>query len=378
MPRSKWSGSTAWLVVLAIAGSSLAQTATPPSSLPPVPQPVALGSNVPHPPPTAQLPSGDPLGPASTPESHESGIPGEPIHHRTVYIQREKHGSDWLFEGEYLLLAARRGGQTYAIVGTNPNWGPVGSIQSVDGHYDSGLRVAVGYRFADELEVFARYSYFRSTADGVAPAPDGGTVFATLTHPSTIVLVDGASASSSLNFNVFDFEVGKRFELGEKLQVRVFAGPRYANLDQRLTATYQGGDVAKDVVTRQLDFEGGGLRAGAESQWKLLDHLGLYLRGSASMLTGQFTARASEIANDEFVIVDVTERYTRVVPIMDLGLGLSFQKGNFRISGGYEFITWFNMVEFSDFVDDAHPGKRIRSVGNLGFDGIVFRAEWSF
>jgi hypothetical protein len=336
---------------LVIPGALLAQA---PSALPPVPQPVAVGLQPPPPPPL------------------------EATSHRTVFVHEEKKCGDLLIDGEYLLLAARRPAQTYAIVGTNPFWGPVGTIKSVDGGYDSGLRVGAGWRFADgEWDVMGRYAYFHSSADNVATRPAGGTVFATLTHPSTVVEVGGAYAQSSVNFNVFDLEIGKRFELGEGLNLRLFAGPRYANVDQALNVTYAGGDVVSDRVERCTCFDGGGVRAGGETHWKFLDHLGLYLRGSASMLTGRFRVCRYEEANG-FPIVDVGERYTRVVPMVDLGVGLSFEKGGWRVSAGYEFMTWYNMVDASDFIDDAHPAKLIRSAGNLGFDGVVFRAELSF
>jgi hypothetical protein len=94
-------------------------------------------------------------------------------------------------------------------------------------------------------------------------------------------------------------------------------------------------------------------------------------------LTGRFHSCKFEEANGR-TILDVTEKYTRVVPMVDMGVGLSFEKGGWRLSAGYEFMTWYNMVDASDFVDDAHPAKLIRSVGNLGFDGVVFRAELSF
>src|SRR5262249_40039960 len=104
---------------------------------------------------------------------------------------------------------------------------------------------------------------------------------------------------------------------------------------------------------------------------------GLYLRGSASLLTGRFRLRNTETANG-FPIVDVSERFTRVVPMLDMGVGLCFQKGGWRVSLGYEFLNWFNMVDGSDFVDDAHPAKLARPVGNLGFDGVVILTELSF
>jgi hypothetical protein len=333
----------AWLVGVAL-GTSFAQ---PPTSLPP---PVNVSLIEPPPPPPELI---------------------------TYTTDTQKIG-DLLTDGEYLLLAPRRPAQTFAIVGSNPNWGPIGIIRSVDGNYDSGFRVGAGWRFVEEeCDVMARYTYYHTAADDIAGAPPGGKVFATLTHPSTVMEVQSAVARNSVNFNLFDLEIGRRFDLGETLDLRVFAGPRYANVDQKLTVQYAGGDVITDDVHHCLCFDGAGLRAGGETHWRILQHLGVYLRGSASLLTGRFCALRTETANG-FAIVDISENYTRVIPMFDLGVGLSFQKGNWRVSAGYEFMNWFNMVDGTDFVDDAHPAKLIRPVGSLGFDGVVFRAEVSF
>ena len=61
-----------------------------------------------------------------------------------------------------------------------------------------------------------------------------------------------------------------------------------------------------------------------------------------------------------------------------MGLGLLYQSGGWKLSVGYEFSTWFDMVDSIDFVDDAHPAKMGRKTGNLSFDGVVFRSELAF
>ena len=95
------------------------------------------------------------------------------------------------------------------------------------------------------------------------------------------------------------------------------------------------------------------------------------------MMTGRFRSGLSEVSNG-LPIVNVSERFNKVVPTLDLGLGLSYQSGWLRLSVGYEFHNWFGVVEGFDFVDDAHPAKMARRSGDLGFDGVFFRAEMVF
>lgn len=382
------------LVILAAASAGHAQPGNNKPLPPPPPAPVPV---VPAAPETVILTDTPPAAnkpPAAThlPPSHNSlhskdSLPHfEPAHkeekHKELLHKEEAHKEEskpgeLLVQGEYLLLAPRRTGQTYGLTGTNPNFGPLGHLRSLDGNYDSGFRIGAGFTFGEELDVMARYTYFNTDANEGFTAPAGQTIFTTLTHPAVVTQANSVAAQNSTNFNLFDFEFGKRIEVGESVKLRVFAGPRYANVDQKLTVTYSGGDVARDNVARALAFDGAGLRAGGETQVNFLESLGIYVRGSASLLTGRFRANLMEVANTT-PIVNVAENFNRVIPMLDLGIGLAFQKGSLRVAVGYEFMNWIGMVEHYDFVDDAHPGKMARSTGNLGFDGVVFRVELGF
>lgn len=285
----------------------------------------------------------------------------------------------WLFDAEYFLMASRSPGREYAIVGTTPVLGPVGVIKSVDsGNYNSGFRLGAGYRFPGEgVEVMFRYTFLHTSSGDSSAAPAGQTLFATETHPGLIVQVASARARTSVNLNLFDVEIGKRFDLSDSTTARLFAGPRFANIDQKFEATYQGGDVNRDDVRRRLFFDGGGVRAGGEVQWRFFDQVGTYFRGAGSLMTGRFRGDLSETGNGT-PVVNVSEKFTRVVPNLEMGLGLMYQSGNWRMSVGYEFSTWFDMVDGIDFVSDAHPAKMGSKTGNLSFDGVVFRSELAF
>lgn len=288
---------------------------------------------------------------------------------------------DWLgnlmFDGELFFLAPRRSGQTFAVVGTNHRWGPVGTVHSLDGNYDPGFRLTAAWRLTDDLDVRLGYAYFHGNADAAVTRPPTGAVFPTLTHPTTLAMVDSATAANSVNFNLFDLELSKRIAVGDSIDLRLFAGPRYANLDQKLNVQYVVNAGVKDDVHRCLSFDGGGVRAGVDSQYRFLNDLGVYLRGSFALLAGQLRGHQYEDANG-YGVTEVCERYTRVIPYADLGVGLSYERGRFRLSAGYEFAAWFGLVDGIDFVNDANPAKVSRSAGNLGFDGFVFRAEFAF
>jgi Legionella pneumophila major outer membrane protein precursor len=369
----RWRG--VWAVLLVGLGLAMPAVAQPGGQLPAPPGPVSKteaplegSAKMPTLLPT---PDATPLVPVvpATSSFIDNSPPAE---------QSDPKAGLWVIDAEYLLMASRRGNQDYAVVGSAPILGPVGVVKSIDGNYDSGLRVGAGYRIPGEnMEVMFRYTFLHNDSNQNATQPPGQILFATATHPGLVVQVASANARSSVNLNLFDIELAKRFDISDSMVGRVFVGPRFANIDQKFTATYTGGDVNRDEVRRRLFFDGGGARAGGEVQWKFWDQLGTYFRGSGSLMTGRFRGDLSETANNTSV-VNVSEKFNRVIPNMEMGLGLQYQSGGWRLSVGYEFSTFFGMVDGVDFVDDAHPAKIGRQTGNLSFDGIVFRSELAF
>jgi hypothetical protein len=81
-----------------------------------------------------------------------------------------------------------------------------------------------------------------------------------------------------VELNVFDGEIGRRFDVDEGTKVRAFFGPRLANFDQSFTTNYLGSVVSKDGVRRKLTFDGGGLPGGqVRPIYRVLDGIGLFL-----------------------------------------------------------------------------------------------------
>jgi hypothetical protein len=365
------------LALVVLLGGALAH------AQPPAPSPSSALDLVPSPPAVAPAPAKPDTTAWPVAElfkiepAKEPGHSEAPAHHEERHDEPAEDHNALFFNAECLLWRPMRQNTDYAITGTNPNWGPLGVIHNVDGGFDSGFRAGAGYHWCGGQEVLLQYTFFWANADDRVQAPAGGRVFPTLTHPAVVTGVDAAQAKNSIGVNLIDLELGQRWKCSEAMTARLFAGPRLASLQQTMTATYTGGDVDSDMVRRRMTFDGAGLRAGGEANWKFWEFLGVYVRGSASILVGRTRSSLAETANGQ-PIVGVSERYDKLVPIVDLGTGLSFQRHGLRITAGYEFINWFGVNDAIDFSDDNSPGKLGRRTGDLGFGGLVFRAEWLF
>ena len=81
---------------------------------------------------------------------------------------------------------------------------------------------------------------------------------------------------------------------------------------------------------------------------------------------------------DGMQLVNVSEKFEKVVPVTEYGVGLGWQKDNIRIRLGYEMTNWGNLVDRPDFVDDVHRGKMVRRLSDLSLDGLSIQLGIGF
>jgi hypothetical protein len=257
---------------------------------------------------------------------------------------------------------------------------PIGSVAALNWETESGFRVGGMYQWPGEgWGVGACYTYLHSNASDQVARPAGGTLFPTLTHPGGIEQVDSAAATSGLNYQVLDIDVGCAFTISDSFCLRPFAGGRFAWIDQSLNAFYNGGDANFAAVHSPVDFEGAGIRVGAEGKWKTRWGLSLYARGSGALVAGDVHTRLTETNNNGATTnVDVTDNFEKLVPVVELGVGVGWEYRSFQVRVGYEMSNWFGLVESPDFTDDVSQGKISRRTSDLSLEGLVVQLGMTF
>jgi Legionella pneumophila major outer membrane protein precursor len=350
-------------IVLGVRSAALAQG---PESLPvPVAPPPQQAS--PYPPGVVDVTPDVLPGPAG------SGSP------QCYFIPAHDAVAPFVVSVEYLLLRPYRRDLDYAIVDPNGNLTPEGHIANLDWQTRSGVRAGLMWRPRDsssDLSFTYTYAYSQDTANIAAPA--GGVLFPTLTRPGIIDAVLTAQAFSSITYNVFDIDVGHRFNV-DNSEYRIFAGFRIADIGQVLAATYDGLDAHQALARNHVCMNGGGLTLGGEAHWCLARGFGAYARGRGSLVVGDYCV--SNIETDfagNVVNTDVRDSFTKVVPVLDLAAGVSWQHRNMRASIGYEINHWFNQVEGITFLDDFSVGKHGRTQSDLSLEAIVFQFAIDF
>lgn len=291
---------------------------------------------------------------------------------------------DWMsgqffVSAEWLLLQPRRRAQDFAVMSAVNNGTPQGSVESVNWEANSGYRIGGGYRLPDSgWEIGAYYTYFHAANNRAINAPPDGALYATMTHPGFVDQVSSAVGTGNLNYNVVDVDLGRRFRVNDSLGLWLFGGGRFASIDQQMSAFYDGISANQARVSSPIKFNGAGLRVGGEGQWFMGRGFGLYANGAASLMTGDFRTSVSETNNNgATVITNVSDRFRKVVPVTELGLGVSWQNSWVRARVGYEIINWFGLVDSPDFVHDF-TNKYSRRVSDLSLDGLAAQLEFAF
>jgi len=178
-----------------------------------------------------------------------------------------------------------------------------------------------------------------------------------------------------------DLDIARVISVSPHLDLKVFGGGRFAWIDQKLTAVYNGGsfNAQNTTVSSPVYFHGAGVTAGAQGFWKIYEGLGLFARVRGSMLSGQFRNFLTETdQNGTVSVVNVRERYYQVVPVTEMAVGAAYQGEHLFLSVGYELQNWFNMVNSPDFATGNSIGKLSRRSSDLSLEGLAVQLGFIF
>ena len=311
------------------------------------------------------------------PEWHGHGE-GHAAAHDAIHAVHDEGG----FSGaaEYLLMRPRRGLFDFAIRDPNRNLIPEGELASANYQLRSGVRAGIAYRVPESAWDFqTMYWYYRSNANADAFAPAGGTLYATLTRPGLNDEVTSARATASLEYNVWDAVIGRRFALDERTTIRPFAGLGWAIIRQRFAVQYDGGDANRGRVNANSNFNGFGPLAGIEGQFNVTDHWHLSVRGVGGLFTGTVRNPFNETNNAGLTTyANLAFNTRKVVPVASLALAGGWQSGRVTFRAGYEVTNWFGLIDQPRLTGELSEGKVVTRTADLSLEGLFVHFGLSF
>lgn len=293
--------------------------------------------------------------------------------------------------GEFLYMRPRDAEVAYAVPIdgniTDPS-DPVfqlGQVQVVDPDYQPGFRFGAGFMCDECSQIVVSYTQLDADAndDLVLPGGLGLPLARSLVSPLPITAaVDALDAEAHLlvQFKLLDVDYKSLVAYCDDYRVAYVIGARYAKLNQEFNALFETNGF--DTVETDVEFEGVGLKAGLEAerfgrnrQWFV------YGKGDVALIGGESRATYAGSNNADATLVDTSWKAGRLVTMTDLEVGLGWQNhcGNLRLSAGYMYNMWFNVVRTNEWIDAVQQNnftdRSDNFKGMMTFDGITLRAE---
>ena len=304
----------------------------------------------------------------------------------------------WTVMAEVMFMRPSTGEFGYVISEGAPQSGKVvgpARVLSVDNDYEPGFRVGASHDFAGTgVDMKLTYSNLRTSFSDAAVAPPGGALFAILDNRQGQPAgkggeADTASAKFKFAFDVVDLEVGQTFHAGRSsVDIRLFGGIRYANINQGMKVRYGGRDFSGGGsnftdIKSDVDFWGIGPRIGVGGSWTLGYGFSLFGNTAGSLLVSDFDASLIETrTNPRIKLIQDSE--TRLVPVAEISLGAGwmhqFPWGLFTLQGGYQLENYFNVVDPLRLSQgsEVDPGLDASNTTDLSLDGFFFRGDLRF
>ncbi len=259
---------------------------------------------------------------------------------------------------------------------------PFGDIGTIDMDFDSGIRLGGAYHCGPCSSVLLSYTFFETDASDSVAAPEipggGGAVGSLVHHPgASITASDGpVDATYDIQFQVADTLYRQQWLHGNNYTINFLVGAQYGHLEQDFAQAgiFSGGNAGAIDTTSSIRFDGGGLKAGFDTERQLGHGFALYGRCAAAAMQGKFRAQYSlNNATTESLLAAANWSDNRIVPQLEYEAGIGWQSagGRLQLSAGYMMSRWLNTVTTSEFIDAVERDNYVNVGDTLSFAGLV-------
>lgn len=300
----------------------------------------------------------------------------------------------WVAKEDSLYYA--QSGSSNQLTSTVPPNGTIdfdGHLERVTPDWSPGFRVGIGGNMEyDEWDIFLNWTWFKSHGRDSSHASEKGVLLVLWGHPdvdsSATNTASGATYAKAIwdmRLNHMDLELGRSFWVGKHFSLRPFLGGRAAWIDQSFNTHYHltTTPTTQTHLHAQSDFEGGGIRIGADARLSLLGGWSFYGLASASMLYGHFDCDFHE--NWQNVkIAGTRDGFHQATSTAQLALGVRWDtyvhrdRYHFGIYAAWEQNIWFGLNKMNRYFNQLHQGNLEQLNSDLTLQGGTFGIRFDF
>jgi len=288
-------------------------------------------------------------------------------------------GCNLFLFGDYLYWIAQEDSLYYAQSGSGN-----GHLQKVKPQWDSGSRIGTGLNFPKEgYDLIFTWTWFSTDAS----SKKGGSLLSMWARPDSPATTTShfAKGKWDLDIQLFDLEWGRSSWFGGHFSLRPFFGVRALFLQQNLKNHYAYDTIPAVIgkVHAASDFQGSGMRAGAETRFAFAYGFSIYGNASGSLLYGRFDADF-RLQEDRFTIGRAKDHFNQGISSLQLALGLAwdahFARDRLHIEFhiGWEQNGWFGANQMNHFMQEMGSGTYFQENSNLSLQGLVAGGRFDF
>ncbi|HEX3727419.1 MAG TPA: Lpg1974 family pore-forming outer membrane protein [Pirellulales bacterium] len=258
-------------------------------------------------------------------------------------------------------------------------------------NFAPGFRV--GMEQQGDWDTRLGYTHFQTTssesaAGNLTPAFLGSK----LALPSNPIVptpyyFDTGQQQSAINYNVLDWDLGKRYNPSDVLVVRPLVGLRAAWINQNFNTAFQGAwpsSLTSESIVERMhnNFWGIGPKVGVENSWTMAAgeewQVSLMANFYTSFLLGFWSI--NDVTDIASTVIGFPASSQKIVQVhnRDFGalafqtiVGLNLKYQNWSASAGYELNDWLNQCQIFDDATGPHNN-------DLLLQGLILRVMVGF
>ena len=269
-----------------------------------------------------------------------------------------KLSGDWSFTADVLYwYIAQQTGTDWAISKFNTST-PTIKVNELTFPWSWGFRAGIGYDTKyDNWTTQLLYTWFHTSGHDSSHAGNVGSAFDGPILADPGIIFQSGSIKFNFLFNMFDWDLGRRFCASRTVSFRPFLGIKGGWIFQHLNTKWKNADLTATEKIKN-DFFGIGPKGGVEGKWNLgrPAHFNLFAVAEGAFLWGHWSFKDvyQNSTPTRFVIELPTNRFGGVMLRGQMGFGwdvpFNNNKSNFSARLSYEGQLWFDQMQYVTFL----------------------------
>lgn len=242
------------------------------------------------------------------------------------------------------------------------------NYKTIDFKYVPGFRMGINY--VCNWDFLFSYTRFHTTANDATVGNIQPAFLGSVTaKPSHAYLYQAGQVSQSIDYHIFDLDVGMRFHPTDSFILHPMIGLMGGWINQSIHARYQGTTAADEKLTN--NFAGIGPKAGVDTDILLFNYHAyqpkLFAAFAASYLLGHWDINDVTNVNPPRKINVIGANRSMGALTLQGALGIRVAYKQLSVKLAYEINDWLDQSQFFDNDTGAHNNDLVLQGLTLGF-----------